>query len=246
MKRIFWATVSTIALASAAQAADLTPAYKAPGYPAGGPPAWAGGYIGIQGGVARQDSKFTLTENAFSETTTLNKTGGTFGGVAGYNWQHGTFVYGVEGDWNWVGAKVTNDVAPDPINFNQGLSSSFDVEWLATVRGRAGLAVDATLLYVTGGLAFGKVNNSFNFLNPDGTPFLAFAQSETKVGWTAGVGVEHMFTPNWTVRAEFRYVDLGSTKVDCSSQVFVCPSSFYRGEFSNTLTMGLVGLNYKF
>src|SRR5262245_13148866 len=84
---------------------------------------------------ARQDSKFTLTENAFSETTTLNKNGGTFGGVAGYNWQHGTFVYGVEGDFNWVGAKVTNDVAPDPINFNQGLSSSFDVEWLATVRG---------------------------------------------------------------------------------------------------------------
>src|SRR5215468_9196525 len=217
MKKVLWATVSMIALASAAQAADLRPAYKAPGYPAGGPPAWAGGYIGIQGGVARQDSKFTLSEFGFSDSTDLNKTGGTFGGVAGYNWQHGSFVYGVEGDWSWVGAKVTNDIAPDPNNFGDGLASSFDVKWLATVRGRAGLAVDATLLYVTGGLAFGKVNNSVAFLNSDGTVDTVFAQSRTKVGWTAGVGVEHMFTPNWTLRAEFRYVDLGATKVDCTS-----------------------------
>jgi outer membrane immunogenic protein len=247
MKRILWATVSAIALASAAQAADLRPAYKAPGYPVTAAPAWAGGYIGIQGGVARQDATFTETAFGQAFSTDYNKTGGTFGGLAGYNWQHGTFVYGVEGDWNWVGAKITNDQAPDPINFNSGLASSFDVKWLATIRGRAGLAVDATLLYVTGGVAFGKVNNSVNFLNFDGTPFLAFNQSETKVGWTAGVGVEHMLTSNWTVRAEFRYVDLGSTKVDCTSPFAGnCGGSSYRGEFSNSLLMGLVGVNYKF
>src|SRR5262249_14990779 len=153
-KRILWATVSTIALVSATQAADLTPAYKAPGYPPA-PPAWAGGYIGIQGGVARQDATFTETAFGQAFSTDYNKTGGTFGGLAGYNWQHGSFVYGVEGDWSWVGAKITDSIAPNFDFNNNGFSTSLDVKWLATVRGRAGLAFDATLVYVTGGLAFG-------------------------------------------------------------------------------------------
>src|SRR5262245_5216917 len=175
MKRIFWSTVSTIALASATQAADLSPAYKAPGY-SGAPPAWAGGYIGIQGGVARQDA--TFTNNAIlglPSSTDHNKTGATFGGLAGYNWQHGSFVYGVEGDWSWIGAKITDDNLPNSSFGGFGFSSSFDVKWLATVGGRAGLALDATLLYVTGGLAFGKVNNSFQTFLTDGTPFQAFS-----------------------------------------------------------------------
>jgi opacity protein-like surface antigen len=58
-----------------------------------------------------------------------------------------------------------------------------------------------------------------------------------------GGGIEYMFSPHWTARAEFRYVDLGKTGQSC---VAVSNCSGYRGEFSNKLTLGLVGLAYKF
>ena len=76
----------------------------------------------------------------------------------------------------------------------------------------------------------------------------SFTQNQTKVGWTAGVGVEHMFSRHWTARAEFRYVDLGKTNVASSSATDFndCISLAYRGDFSNTLKLGLVGLAYKF
>jgi outer membrane immunogenic protein len=89
--------------------------------------------------------------------------------------------------------------------------------WLATLRGRGGLAFDSTLVYVTGGVAFGHVKDSFEVRSATSARLASFTQNKTKVGWTAGVGVEHMFSPHWTARAEFRYVDLGTTAVACSS-----------------------------
>ncbi|HEY6257856.1 MAG TPA: porin family protein, partial [Xanthobacteraceae bacterium] len=72
----------------------------------------------------------------------------------------------------------------------------------------------------------------------------------TRLGWTAGVGFEHMFASHLTFRGEFRYVDLGRTSVTCtgivSSNCSPTNPFAYRGEFSNTLMSGLVGLGYKF
>src|SRR5262249_24234616 len=150
-------TVSSFVIATAANAADLARApYKAP---LGAPLAetWAGPYIGIIGGAVRHDSSFRDSDCSFScRMWDLHDTGGTFGGVAGWNWQHGSFVYGLEGDWSWVGAK-TSDTRNTFNQFNSPLTQSADVNWLATVRGRVGLAFDATLVYVTGGVAFGHV-----------------------------------------------------------------------------------------
>src|SRR5215510_11294714 len=70
-------------------------------------------------------------------TIDRTKTGAAIGGLFGYNFQRGSFVYGLEGDWNWVGAKI------DSFHL-EGPETSNDVRWLATIRGRAGLAVDAT------------------------------------------------------------------------------------------------------
>lgn len=69
-----------------------------------------------------------------------------------------------------------------------------------------------------------------------------------KVGWTAGVGIEHVFSPHWTACAEFRYVDFGKTNIACASakDFAGCVSLGYRGDFSNTLKLGLVGLAYRF
>ncbi|HEY6380901.1 MAG TPA: outer membrane beta-barrel protein, partial [Pseudolabrys sp.] len=212
---------------------------------------WAGGYLGIQGGIVHHDTFFNDSDFFFSLFTSLHereKTGGTVGGLLGYNWQQGNFVNGLEGDWSWIGARTSQLAA---LNTFESLSTSFDVNWLATLRGRAGLAFDSTLVYVTGGVAFGHANNRFNLIfTPSSGPSLvaSFTENKTKVGWTAGVGVEHMFSQHWTARAEFRYVDLGTATVACNSATDFnnCVSSGYRGTFSNTLKLGLVGLAYKF
>jgi len=248
MDRYFLAAISALVLGSNASAADM-PTKASPYAPV---PAWAGLYLGIQGGVARHDGEFADINCTFGcSTFKLNDTGGAFGGHLGYNWQHGGFVYGLEGDFSWVGAnsrRLWNScvTCTDTNEF----TTLFDVKWLATIRGRAGLTFDATLLYITGGPAFGQVSNSAisHFDSGAGLAFtITSAETETRVGWTAGFGIEHMFSPNWTGRAEFRYVDLGRTTVTAS-----CTSSFLNcsvpthGEFSNTLTMGLIGLSYKF
>lgn len=210
-------------------------------------PVWTGAYLGVQGGVAHHDAFFDdsggfITAGLFDE----KKTGAIVGGLLGYNWQQGSFVYGVEGDWNWIGGKTSRLTE---FSSSENLSTSFDVNWLATFRGRAGLAFDATLVYISGGAAFGHVRNSFEDL-VTGTPVpdFSFTQNQMKAGWTGGVGVEHILSQHWTARAEFRYVDLGTTVVACSSanDRSGCVSSGYRGDFSNTLKLGLVGLNYKF
>ncbi len=239
MKKYFLATVSVLALSTAGNASDL-PAKASPYAPVAAP-IWTGLYLGIQGGVARHDA--TVDTNCLGDCSTFeqSRTGGTAGALVGYNFQQGSFVYGFEGDWNWIGTKMSQT---SPLPFKV---TSFDVNWLATMRGRAGLAIDATLVYVTGGVALGHVKNTFSQLDGDGAASFLFNQNKTKVGWTAGVGVEHMFSPHWTARAEFRYVDLGMSGVSCTpgTDTF-CAGTNYRGEFSNTLVMGLVGLAYKF
>jgi outer membrane immunogenic protein len=251
MKKFLLATVSMVALTSVTRAADM--AGKAPAYMPAPIVNWSGAYIGVEGGVAQSSARFSNTDGFFDlpEQFDNKKTGGAFGGFLGYNWQQSSFVYGIEGDWNWIGAKATT---LDAISIRQNiLATSFNVPWLATLRSRVGVALDATLVYLTGGVAFGQVKNRIELRNnPDDGFSATFAHDQTKVGWTAGAGVEHMFSQHWTARAEFRYVDLGKTSVACTSAtnfdscLTLGPAGAYRGEFSNRLMLGLVGLAYKF
>ena len=241
MRLYFLATVSGLALNSA-YAADMP--LKAPPRPA--PAQWTGWYAGVQGGIVDHDGKlldvdgFLRGANGFGgQTYTASETGATFGGHLGYNWQRDRWVLGLEGDISGVWAKA-DAVAPSPAT--PGSTVSFDVQWLATIRARAGVLItDATLLYATGGVAFGGVKNN-GTLN-QGIPF-RMDQDTTKTGFVVGGGIEHMFGPRWTGRAEVRYVDLGSSSVTCPAST--CPVGPYRGEFSNKLLMGLVGLSLKF
>ena len=71
-----------------------------------------------------------------------------------------------------------------------------------------------------------------------------FLDDKTRLGWTAGVGVEHMFAPHWTLRGEWRYVDLGTHTAQCMNGNNVCTGA--HADFANTLMLGLVGVAYKF
>ena len=244
MKKYLLATASALAIVGSANAADL--AVKAAPYRPAPVPLWAGWYVGLQGGVVSNRGDFTELSDQ-QRTTSSTKIGGAGGVNLGWLGQQGSFVYGAEADWMWVGAKAQTTFAfPNP---GSTVSvQTFDPNWISTVRGKAGLALDATLVYITGGVAFGHVKNSmvrsttgFNQTYDDNT---------TRVGWTMGFGVAHQVTSNVVVKAEGRYVDLGKREVSCASTVNVGQCSVagtaYKGEFSNSLFMGLVGVDFKF
>ena len=89
-----------------------------------------------------------------------------------------------------------------------GFYHQTNLNWLASARARVGYTWGATMLYATGGAAFGDVEIT-KATAPGLVPFANY--SETRTGWTAGAGIEHMFAPNWTGRLEYRYTDLGTT-----------------------------------
>jgi len=253
MKKFLLATVSMVALTSVTRAADMPSRERV--YSPIPMATWNGLYVGVQGGIASNKTSFNDGGFIASNSATHldeHRTGGTIGGLLGYNLQEGRFVFGIEGDWSWIGAKsdrsgVAFDLGGDPV------STSYNVNWLATLRARAGLAFDATLLYLTGGVAFGQVKNSVDLISVRGTntgALASFTQDQTKIGWTVGVGVEHILSRHWSARAEFRYVDLGKTNVSCAvsgtPDFNGCIGFGYRGEFSNRLMLGLVGVAYKF
>lgn len=231
MKPYLLATASTVALAGAAGAADLPVAYptKAP------PPVpvlnWTGPYIGVNGGAVWLKSTYHgVSAVNTTGSASLKTTGATFGGQAGYNWQTQNFVFGIEGDVNWVNASGSTAVTP-------GFAGDFfhsKLTWLGTIRGRAGLLVSPnTLVYATGGYAAGRIKHN----TPDQS---GFADDKTRSGWTAGGGIEYMFASHWTVKAEALYVDFGKSTV----QGFL--GSGYSADFKDNAVIARIGANFKF
>jgi outer membrane immunogenic protein len=183
MKKLILAAVALVAAGSAvtAEAADLPYAPRAP-YTVSQPLNaynWAGPYIGGNLGYAWG-----------SVDNNPTRPSGFAGGVqAGYNWQNGPWVFGVEGD---IEANSANDTfAP----------WKFSNPWFGTVRGRAGYAFNNILFYGTGGLAFGELR---------GDTF-GMSESHTTAGWTAGVGAEFGLAQNWSAKVEYLYVDLSDS-----------------------------------
>jgi outer membrane immunogenic protein len=182
LRRILLAATGAIALTGAANAADIYRApegvsYKDTPYPG---VSWSGLYLGANAGYGWS-----------ANSDNLNPTG-PFGGVqVGYNFQRGNFVFGAEADFQ--GAHISDS------NFFE----KSEMNWFGTVRGRLGYAFDRTLVYGTGGFAFGNVENSVALgLGP------FFERSETQTGWAAGGGVEYKVTPAWSAKGEYQYLNL--------------------------------------
>jgi outer membrane immunogenic protein len=216
MKKVLLAGVGILALGIAsASAADLPrrpmPA-KAPLYV---PPAWTwtGFYIGINGGGGWGRSDFSAP---FS-TGTFDTSGWLAGGTAGYNYQMGQAVLGIEGDIDWSDIRGS---APCALTTCETRNN-----WLGTVRGRFGYSFGNFMPYVTGGLAVGDIKSSIAGVGN---------ANETKAGWTVGGGVEAHISGPWTAKLEYLYVDLGR-----GASVLGSDSRF-------TTNIVRAGLNYKF
>ena len=176
-----------LAGAGVASAADaIEPAMEYPAF------SWTGGYIGLQGGYAWGD--VDRDNGSFQNSYDAD---GVLGGVhAGYNAQFGSFVLGVEGDFDFTGIDGNDDGVG-------GTTDAIDVDWMASVRGRAGYALDRLLIYGTAGVAFADIEQT----NTGGVPA---SSSNVRTGWTVGGGVEYAFTDHLTSRIEYRYADFGS------------------------------------
>lgn len=182
------------------------------------------GNAGLGCGLAGQ----CPTSAALAGNSILNANSDGFigGGQIGYNFQWNALVAGIEADIAGIadskrsvfGLTSSGPVAGFPGNsYVAATRVSRSVDYLGTVRGRLGWAFTPTLLaYGTGGLAYGGVNHTVSVLESITgpafvtDPFFGGANfSDTRVGWTAGGGVEWMFLPNWSAKAEYLYYDLG-------------------------------------
>jgi outer membrane immunogenic protein len=137
--------VSVLALAGMTLAADMAAPRYVKATPPLDPPAWAGWYMGLQGGAAEIESTFSDLGPASllnGGDYGISRTGGVLGGNAGYNWQSANIVYGLESDINWVSARASQTYAG--LGFQTG-----EVTWLGSFRGRVGVDYMATLFYVT-------------------------------------------------------------------------------------------------
>ena len=215
MKKLSFATLGLAALiATPAMAADLArpaPAYKAP------PPpvifTWTGCYIGGNVGGLWVHREFTdrLVGDPFFGQTFTSNTSTVIGGVqAGCNYQFaGGFVVGIQGDYDWAGNGNNGD---NTFFFNR-VSGSFNSKNLASVTGRVGYAWDRFLGYVKGGGAWERDNFTLTF--PTGA--VASLNSNTRSGWTVGVGGEYAFTNWFTGFIEYDYYNFNN-----NSDGFVC------------------------
>ena len=195
---------------------------------------WTGFYVGASAGVVSQGSSADAFFTGPTPAGTFGISGLGFigGGNIGYNWQLApNWVIGLEAD---LSGTSLNDSA----NFTCcGATFSSRLDALGTVRARFGYAIDRTLIYATGGWAYGHVKN---VADAPIDPFTASTDT-WQSGWTAGGGVEYMILPNWTVRAEGLYVDLGSTTAHVLFSGNDC-----RFGFKNRYAIGRLGVNYKF
>ncbi|MGY4371351.1 opacity protein-like surface antigen [Bradyrhizobium sp. LB1.3] len=209
-------SVSLIALSGSALAADLPVVKVAPALAA----SWAGFYLGVHGGYGWGRDDFSQSE-AFALATPqsvngIRGKGAVYGAQAGYNWQFGRAVTGLEFDFSATDIKGSNAVSQllggtDATT----ITLSEKAQYLGSVRSRLGwLPADNVLLYGTAGLAWERLDSTSQTLQTSTAPVSATLSSSRtptdRFGWVAGAGVEAMLgSPNWIGRIEYLHYDFG-------------------------------------
>jgi outer membrane immunogenic protein len=249
MRKTIAAVATAISLASApAFAADLP--MKAAPMPA---PVWSwtgfyiGGHVGAGWGqdetninsISATPPGITVPLNlAFNQNS---RSGFLGGGQAGFNWQAGWFVFGVQADIAGLDVKGT-----DPCLVILTCTSKSD--WLATATGRIGAVVlDRGLVYVKGGGAWLDTNHTSAITIVPGIPQLA-NHSFTNDGWLVGMGTEWMITNNWTAFVELDYMRFDNKSITFPLNPALTGPIAVRFNTSETQTLAIakVGVNYKF
>jgi opacity protein-like surface antigen len=186
------------------------------------------------------------------------RTPGPFGGgVVGYNWQKGSTVFGVEADANWANFDGTNTCYAFS-GFFVSANCRAHTDAFGTLTARLGLAVGPagrSLLYVKGGAAWedSQLDATMNSaLGPLGIAGTSTSNNETRWGWTVGAGVEHALSGRWSVKAEYDYLNFGSTGVTTPTGLAqIGPATFLivpgiPAKASDDQHVFKLGVNYRF
>ncbi len=227
MKRFLLGAAALVACAAPALAADLParPYTKAPPMPA--VPAtiynWTGFYIGGHIG------------GAFAGNNSLEGNNGRFlGGVqGGFDYQFApNWVTGLEAEYSWMNRNNTGMMFPG------GVVVTDRENQLGSVTGRIGYTWGPGLLYAKGGFAFREGNNIA--VTTAGLPTAFTTTGNRKDGWTVGAGLEYMFAPSWSAKAEYQYYDFGSTTFTTG------PAAIVGKRFRDDDHTVKLGVNYRF
>src|SRR6266704_725672 len=226
MKKFLLGTVALIALGATAPAlaADMAarpytkaPTYSAPTYN------WTGFYIGGHVG------------GAFAGDNSLSGNDGRFlGGVqGGFDYQFApTWVFGVEAQYSWLGSSNAGVLFPG------GFLVTSRNDQLGSVTGRLGYTWGPALLYAKGGYAWKDGNNLG--VAVAGVPAAFTTNGNHKDGYTVGGGLEYMFAPNWSAKAEYQYYNFGNTTFTGG------PAPIVGAHFRDDEHTVKVGVNYRF
>lgn len=228
---------------------------------------WAGPYVGLHAGfgVGRGVNDMSFDhENDVSDTISVMQddddyhnfvplfstedelSGVIYGGQAGYNFQYGRIVFGIEGSLS--GTDISGKEA------GSGIATFFETEtsidWLGLVEGRLGFASGGTLFYLHGGLAVADVSTVAKITsgldNPKGSARLGEVD-ETRYGWVAGVGIEHALGNDWTARVNYSYIDLGEESSSTTIRDFDGdPVGSFGMKSDVTINAITVGVNRRF
>lgn len=254
MKKLLLAGTAMLAFAGAAQAADL-PDVQEPVYAPIAPVySFAGFYVGANVGYidGQLDAEVTTTPATAATGFEFggDDNGGIIGGVqAGYNAQFDQFVFGIEGDISAISFDVGDDdtlvdtaTAANVFGLPASVNSEFDVDvdYLATLRARAGVTFDRFMVYGTGGFAFTSVDLDYSV---PGATFTTESDDDIQVGYTVGGGVEGLVTENLTAKLEYLYVDFEDENLD-----FTVPATGVSQTIEADLDAHVIraGVNYKF
>jgi outer membrane immunogenic protein len=227
---------------------------------------WSGFYSGANVGFGWGQSKLTETfiDSAtgailFTQSGTIGNINGGIGGIqGGYNWQLGNFVAGIEADLQAAGESGT-------AGFGCGICSATPVatsvteklSWFGTVRPRFGWSfTPTTMVYVTGGLAYGQLTDSGSIR--DAITGISYSFSKVSAGWTVGAGIEGQLSGRWTWKLEYLFMELQEPSGTIATPIFHNPGCvpginciggngnnnvMFDPWFTNSIVR--VGINYK-
>jgi outer membrane immunogenic protein len=209
------------------------------------PYSWTGWYIGANAGygVGYGQGTFASGFGPAFETFNAMPAGAFGGGQLGYNYQFGSFVVGAETDIQGAGI---SDSRTCLLGCIPGSSAVIEqkLNWFGTTRARVGLANGPVLTYVTAGAAYGGTETGVTTTFGGGTA--GSSVSATKSGWTWGTGVEAALGGNWTAKAEYLQMDLGSSSVSNAVAIPGAAAVASTVNVKNREQLFRAGVNYHF
>jgi len=226
---------------------------------------YVGGYAGEV--IGHSDAKTTtvFSSTGYFATTSpgaiatagaqkLGSNSFTGGGQAGYNFQSGHVLVGLEADFGSMRMNGSNSgtaIYPCCTATNFTVKQSLNTRWLLTARPRIGYASKSFLVYVTGGLAVTNVNYQAVFTDTFATAAENGGIKANRRGFTAGGGIEGKLSKHWSLRGEYLYLDFGRfTTTSINLTAYSPPTAYPTNVFthSDNLRGHLLrgGLNYRF